>query len=85
MGAVMSPVFDQLNEGVIQLARFLMLCATNGITTSIINRSHVSLSMVAIGESIFARAVNQKPMSAPSSGKRVSSQGDLTRHQRRCH
>ena len=59
MGAAMSPVFDQLNEGVIQLARLKMLCATNGITTSIINRSHVSLSMVAIGESIFARAVNQ--------------------------
>jgi hypothetical protein len=69
MGAVMSPVSDQLDEGVIQLARLTMLYGTSAITISIISRSHASLSMVAIGESIFARSVNRNQCLFPPVGR----------------
>ena len=59
IGAAMSLVSGQSNKGVIQLARLRMPYATNAITISIIRLSNVSLSMVPIGELIFARSVNQ--------------------------
>ena len=55
IGAAVGLVSDQSNKGIIQLARLRMLYATNATT----DLSNMSLSMAAIGESIFARSANQ--------------------------
>ena len=60
IGAAMSPVSDQSNEVDIPLVHLRMLYATNAITISIIDLSNVFLSMVTIGESVFARSANRK-------------------------
>ena len=56
--AAMKLVFGQSVEGDTLLARLTMPFATSAITTSVIGHSNVLLSMVASGESIFARSVN---------------------------